>query len=396
MTKENYSPEDSLVLDRLRARKRKIRRRIALLCFIAFIMLAAYTYVKNLYPWNVLQTIKLNSITVTVNGNREIIQNGGVLTLGTEDFIRLEKVDTTSLFELGTQVLSNLFSVETLRDGMKVEQALVHADWLSNGDRYLEVTYHAKPVGSIALRVKPTKLFWIKRASVAKDPTRKIAYLREAEKLDPQSILLKIQLAGTLEEVGRLKEAVDYYEEISEKDPRPQWLDKLIALNRRSGNKAELDKLYERRASIQPSKDIFLEAAAFAEETNDWARAARYYREAELVAPKQDKRKILKRLGFAYVSSNQLTKGILAYEDALKLDPQDVNLYYNLADLYRMNGDSDRYAEYLEKVLKIIPELENNPEELKTRMRLVRHYAENDQVDEEIRQLKALLKKEPF
>ena len=390
MRKKTQLRNTRTVLDRLQARKRRTRRRFIGVFLLFLLCAAVFTYAKDLYPWNVLQKVHLKNITFEVNGDRKVVvPDGGTLTLGTEDSVRLVSVDTTSPFELGIGLWSDIFSVDAIKKGLSVQDALVQPEWVFQKPREIRVDYHRRSIGGIKVEVKPTTLFWIKHAAETKDIGKKIALVERAEKLNPDSVLLKIQLAKLYEQTGKLKEATRYYETVTKMDSRPQWLDNLVSLYRKTGNKEELDRVLAQRAKAVPSGKNFLEAAKFAEDVKDWPRAAQYYEDYAKVAPKPEKARVLKRAGYCYVSDKKTDKAIRAYEEALDLDPKDINLYYNLAELYRMENKPAKYASYLEKALLV-----NNGDK-KTRIRLINYYGETGQYKLETDHLKALLAEDP-
>jgi len=374
---------------RLTARRKAARLRFIVALIVVLIAAGVYTYSKDMYPWNKLQSIELKSVTFLVNGTPKVVKNGGELELSTDDTLQLSHVDTNAPFEFGVKVWSDMFPVEAIKQGIRVDQALLNGDdLLTNGGKILAL-YHRTPVGAIKVVVKPTKLFWIKRAAAAESDKKKIEYLKKAESLDPDSILLKIQLAKLLEDDGRLNDAITYYEAVSQKDTRPVWLDKLVELYRKSGRKEALDRIFAQRAKLQPTEENILEAAKFAVETKDWNRAAQYYEKLVSIVPAEERAKILKKLGFVYVSAGDMDKGIQAYEKALAQDPQDLNLYYNLAELQRTNKNLKKYAEYLEKALEI------DPTDKKSRIRLINFYEDNKDYTNEARHINYLLERDP-
>jgi tetratricopeptide (TPR) repeat protein len=374
---------------RLNARRRKTRRGFIIAFMLVILISAVYTYYYGLYPWNLIQAIKLKTLTLSVNEGEQVIPDGGTLTLSTDDYMRLQKVDTTAPFELGIKAWSDVFSIEALRGGTKVETALIDSDWMLDSAKEIRIDYQGRPVGRIRVIIRPTSLFWIKRAAATTDIEKKIFYFKQAEKIDSQSVLLKTQLAQLLEQSNQWRDAARYYEEVIKRDPRPMWWDKLVSLYEKYGDKEALRRVYDLRAKAHPNRQNFLEAAKFAEEVQDWDQAARYYEDALKVIAEDEKLGLMKRLGFCYASSGHHHQGIGAYEAALQRDPKDVNLCYSLAEMYRLTKNPEKYAFYLEKALEL------NPGDRKSRMILIDHYDTCRQFAQEVTHLRYLLAQDP-
>jgi tetratricopeptide (TPR) repeat protein len=59
--------------------------------------------------------------------------------------------------------------------------------------------------------------------------------------------------------------------------------------------------------------------------------------------------------GAYYFYSQDFHKAIAVYEQALEVNPQAIEIYYNLANAYLVTGESQKAAEYLEKLIKVSP-----------------------------------------
>ena len=62
------------------------------------------------------------------------------------------------------------------------------------------------------------------------------------------------------------------------------------------------------------------------------------------------------RLGIALRRQKKFSEAIRYYQKALKIDPQNDNLYYNIARAYHESGDKKKSLEALEKALEINPD----------------------------------------
>jgi tetratricopeptide (TPR) repeat protein len=379
----------SPVLFRLKARRRKTRRSFIIAFFLVLLLGGIYAYYHGLFSWNIIQAVKLKTLTFSVNEGEQVIPDGGTLSLVTDDYVRLQKVDTTAPFEIGITTWSDAFSIEDLHSGIKVETELIESDWMLDGAKEIRVDYHGQPAGKINVVIKPTSLFWVKRAAATTDIEKKIVYFKQAERIDSQSVLLKTQLAQLLEEANKWKDAAHYYEEVIKRDPRPIWWDKLVVLYKEHRDKEALRRIYELRSNALPTKENLLEAATFAEEIQDWDQAVQYYENALNVVPENEKIRILKRLGYCYDSLGRRQQSIEAYEAALRRDPNDVNLYYSLAELYRLTKNPEKYAYYLEKALEL------NPGDKKSRIALIDHYETSNQFAREVKHLQYLVAENP-
>jgi tetratricopeptide (TPR) repeat protein len=65
---------------------------------------------------------------------------------------------------------------------------------------------------------------------------------------------------------------------------------------------------------------------------------------------------VYNRLGIAFRRQKKFVDAIALYMKALSIDPEEENLYYNLARAYLGNGDKDRAALALKKAVKLNPD----------------------------------------
>jgi tetratricopeptide (TPR) repeat protein len=64
---------------------------------------------------------------------------------------------------------------------------------------------------------------------------------------------------------------------------------------------------------------------------------------------------IVQQIGYLYMAKGESKKAIAAFDDALKLDPKNVNLLLNKIDLYNKLGDKVKAKEFTEKALELDP-----------------------------------------
>ena len=86
--------------------------------------------------------------------------------------------------------------------------------------------------------------------------------------------------------------------------------------------------------------------AVWGKEKNNIPKAIYYLERAYTLNP--NRKEALKDLGVAYGMSGQAQKAIELFTKALQADPDDAQIYFNLAISYKMLGDEAQYQKYIE------------------------------------------------
>lgn len=94
-------------------------------------------------------------------------------------------------------------------------------------------------------------------------------------------------------------------------------------------------------------------------------------------------------LGLAHGKAGQVEKEILAYKEAIKLNPKKPELYFNLGNVYNNNGNNQEALIVMEKAIKL------RPEYLKAHYAICKIYAEIGDNDNAIREIEIVKKIDP-
>ena len=98
---------------------------------------------------------------------------------------------------------------------------------------------------------------WLQRAEAAKEPERKIRYLRQVLKTDPARREILRQLADLLEKAEQFSETVTVLEQYMGGQDDPGVLTRILALEKRIGDPEKERAALERLMAVAPDKDIF-------------------------------------------------------------------------------------------------------------------------------------------
>jgi len=148
------------------------------------------------------------------------------------------------------------------------------------------------------------------------------AFLTAAKLMGNNDAAVYYNLANTLKEIGRPKEAIELYQQAIEKDTK--FLDAYINL----GN-------------------IYLE-------TGQYMQAIAQYEKALVIDP--ELATIFFNLSNVYIAQGDLATAAQNLKEVIKLNPNYLDAYNNLANIYKINGKFEEAIALFEKVIKIDPD----------------------------------------
>jgi len=162
-------------------------------------------------------------------------------------------------------------------------------------------------------------------------------------------------LGTTLQEAGRLDEAVDAFHRALalEPDYAPTH-NSLGSVLRQQGHHDEAIAQLEAALRLQPAfDDARFNLANARADRGDWAGAIAEYE--ALVRRRPDAVDVQSNLGIALAGANRAGEAVEHFRAAATLAPQDAKAHYNLGHALLMRGDSNEAVEHLARALQIDP-----------------------------------------
>jgi tetratricopeptide (TPR) repeat protein len=162
-------------------------------------------------------------------------------------------------------------------------------------------------------------------------------------------------LGTTLQEAGRLDEAVDAFQHALalEPDYAPAH-NSLGSVLRQQGHHDEAIAQLEAALRLQPAfDDARFNLGNARADRGDWAGAIAEYE--ALVRRRPDAVDVQSNLGIALASANRAGEAVEHFRAAATLAPQDAKAHYNLGHALLMRGDSNEAVEHLARALQIDP-----------------------------------------
>lgn len=348
--------QESWVVDKLKSRKRKVRAAVGLTILTVLTVAVAGVYLYGLHPWSRVNHVSLRTIVFEVNGELRSVGPDEVLEVMTSDTIRLQKINTSVMFDWGLDFRSEGIYRDALLNGTRVDEALGHQPDVLDTPKTIQILYRGEPVGEARLQVQASPNYWAARALIVEDPARKAEFLEKELVLSPESTDIRTQLAEVYDQMGLADKAIREYELVYAASPDTLWLIKLERLYRQEGRIRDLAGVYDRLISKDPSVEHVILAAQTYEKTGDMDRTMSYYERVVGDLKGIERAAVLKKVGYLYFVKGELTRAVKAFEEAGRLDESDPNVHFNLGELYQRLGETDKSIESLEKAVSLQPD----------------------------------------
>ncbi len=182
-----------------------------------------------------------------------------------------------------------------------------------------------------------------------------LASFDDARARAPNLPSLDLNRANTLQNLGRIDEAIDGYRRVIRADPMSFGAHhELNALLYRQGRDADFLKSYDDAAARGPRPALLLlRKGGFLLRLDRFAEAREAFAKASSLEPQSAE--ALNGLALADARLRRFDDAIHAYEQSLKLVPDDPSTYGNLAGAMLQIGDSPRALRHAEKAVAFGP-----------------------------------------
>ncbi len=179
---------------------------------------------------------------------------------------------------------------------------------------------------------------------------KSVGYLRKSISIHPQYTDALLLLGNVLFEYQKYDSTLYYYHQILKVAPAYEkvYENVPIVLNRLKTVDEKI-KAFESFYTLNTTdfNILYQLGSLYGKGKNDIKKATFYLEKAYLVD--SNKKEVLKDLGVAYGFSGKSQSAIHLFERALQIDPQDTQIYFNLAVSYKSIGKEKEMSYYLAK-----------------------------------------------
>ena len=275
---------------------------------------------------------KLKSLTLDLNGRKISLAQSQGLVLRPLDHLRVVGFETNLLFQGGLSLEGKDFVAKPLMTGAKVSDVLpVNGEPRSYG---LVVKKRDRVLGEVALIPVSLPVDRVLMSNEAQGRL-KITLLEEALALDPGNPILLDKLFQAARDGGDERTAAKALADRNILVTSPGDMAALAELYQLQGQAKKRARLLAVLAKLEPEKNIWAdELMSLAEKSEDQGLKLDALKELAHSSHGARSTEASKKLGLAYVQSGKWAEAAAAYEEAAKLDPDDVNIHRNLATVY--------------------------------------------------------------
>ncbi len=355
--------------ERLARKVRKIRKpgegnRVSPVLII--IIIAALAAGVWLYRGFNPAEVRLNYIVITKNNETIKLLKGETVKFNPSDTCKIGEISTNVFFNQGISVESAGLDINgLLNQDTPLEKLLSDRDMFKRHQITVEVKRQDDLAGTIELVIEPDVKDWIARAEGSPDKITKVEVLEKAIDTGFTDGKIVDMLVDEYLASKAYRKATDLIEKIAGDSPKQEDIQKLLKVYEAAKNNVKIADMLVRLIKFSPDDlDLRKRLAELYENTGKRENAIYEYRILLDKVPDIDRAVIHKKLGYLYSESKQTKNAIDAYLKALELDPEDVNIYYNLASLYEATGDNANADKYLSIAM------EKKPDDIESRIRM--------------------------
>ncbi len=298
---------------------------------------------------------RLEYVEFSVGGTPRRIQAGGVLALHPDAPFRVLTIKTDGWLPFGLSA--------RLPGNPGVDLQVFHTlgqilgDDLYRQDQVVvEALKNERVIGQVVLLARLLPIDWLRLAEAATSPEEKIRYTQKARELMPDDQLLARRLVDLLEEAHRYPEAAALLEEQTAGGRDPVLLRRLADLYERMGQPEREAAVLGRLLAESPGDDELLaRLARRTEELERWEEAAELQQRLLEFRHGVERAGVYRDLARLHARAGQAEKAAAAWNQAVKLAPQDHELWRSLARARQEAGDPAGALEALKKAGALLP-----------------------------------------
>ncbi|MFH1349769.1 MAG: tetratricopeptide repeat protein [Pseudomonadota bacterium] len=334
---------------------------------------------------------RLNFILIKKDDQHLRLLNGETLHLHPRDRLRILKISTNICLNRGVRLLSRGFDVSALLYEETPLSTLLPDKEIFNRYKFrVEIKQYNHNLGSLEMVIEPHVEDWLDKAQRTIDLSQRIAILERALDLSANDERIRTKLIEEYKSARRWSQATQLLEKEVKDRPDQKELSDLLEAYEAMADTGGMISALKRLIEKEPDNaDLRLQLASTLEKSKKLQEAINEYESLLELLKKEDSLPVYKTLGYLYVETNQIEKAIAKYLQAVEMDKNDANLFYNLSTLYERIGKKDQANLYLEKAVGL------KSEDMEGRLKLAEGLIKGSNIIEAERHLKEVLRKNP-
>ncbi len=351
------------------------------------LLVGGYRLYTGVFP----EEIKFNYVVLTKNGEPLKILQGESFKLHPSDRCKIQELSTNIYFNYGVRLVSTGLDINgLLYEETPIEKMLPDSDLLNRHVITVEVKREAEELGKFELVIEPKIDDWIDKAKRTIDSDKKIKVLERALDEGFDDVQIIGMLADEYIAASEWNKAAALLEKNSEGPAGQEYLLKLLKVYELVKNSRMVTSTVTRLLKLSPD-DLSLKykLAESYENSGNIDDAINVYNALLEEAPKEDLVWVYKTLGFLYTKKDWPKNAVKNYLKALELDKEDVNLYYNLAELYGRIGNKGEADKYLNMAI------DRKPDDIESRLKIAEGLIKKKEYKDAESHLDAVLKIKP-
>ena len=361
--------------------------------FWVITLLLVGAFIAAWWLWTCLYNVspRFNHLLIAKDEHPLKLLNGETLRLHPQNRIRILDLSTNICFNRGIRLSAGHFDINALLyEEMNFATLLINKDIFNRYTFRVEVKHGNRSIGHVDILVEPDVEDWLDKVDRTIEGKRRVAILERALKVLPEDRRIRDRLIQEYRSLKQWQEVAPMLEEIAKENPDEKILYDLLevykAMSKTDGIISVLKRLIEKDPN---DMDVRLRLASVLEKSGRLKEAIKEYEEVLKGVAKEDGLYLHKVLGYLYTQTGQTNKAIAGYLNAVELDRQDANLYYNLFHLYDKIGQKDKANIYLGKAVSL------KSGDVESRLTLSERLIQKGKLKEAEKHLTEILKKNP-
>lgn len=334
---------------------------------------------------------QFHALIIQVNQEPKRIAANETLLLHPGDRARILEILTNIPFNHDLRLVSPELDIGALRfEELPVASLLPERNVYDHYRFEVFVKYRNATIGSVVLDVRPFLEDWVDKAVRTISSEERVSVLQKALGFHPGEKTLMQCLIETYKETGQWRKAAGTMERMNEGTRDPSVLREICDLYSAAGDSEAVIRLLGEITEQDPADISALrELAGDLDRAGRTEESVRYYEALLGLIPEEEGLPVHSRLALIHAEAGRHQAAIGHYLQIARHQPDDPNLYYNLAYLHEKAGQAEASHRYLEKALLL------NDRDREGRLKLAHHLVEQEQWTEAKRRLEEVLAIDP-
>ncbi len=334
---------------------------------------------------------EFRSLLISLNNEPHLLLPGERFKFRPSDKVKILEISTNVFLNLGVRLVAERMDVNALRyEEMNIASLLPSGELFEHPDIRVYAKRHNDVLGYVDWQIRPREEDWLEKAERIIDPRLKAEFLERAAGQLPDDQTVKRRLIDAYKGTGQWEKAAKLLEDMLGKPPAVDTLRELLDIYRSGADREKMISVLEKLIKAGPeSLNDKVQLAELLDQAGKRNQAASVWESIVGQLEEKDRASVYKHLGNFFAETGQPVKAIQAYLAAERSDKQDANLYYNLFTLNEKIGQTKKALGFLEDALKL------NPNDVDGRLRLVEEWMKSGEYTKAEAQLAEVLNRDP-